>query len=214
VRYLITGGSGYNRIAADRDPRPARGKPSGSSNVDVRPPARPTEAAEFVRGRCGATHAAMARPARPREDRCPRPPRLHPQPDPRRGGGCTTSTSTAPMPFCVAALGGGNRAGARDLVGHRLWRLPRQPEADRRGLAGPGPARFLLRARHKADADRLCQLWAATHPERVMTIVRPSIVFGPNVDNYISRTWKNSSFPADPRRRRRGLPAHPRGRRS
>jgi UDP-glucose 4-epimerase len=27
-----------------------------------------------------------------------------------------------------------------------------------------------------------------------MTIVRPCIVFGPNVDNYISRSWKNSSF--------------------
>jgi UDP-glucose 4-epimerase len=49
-------------------------------------------------------------------------------------------------------------------------------------------------ARHKAEADRLCQLWAADHPDRVMTIVRPSIVFGPNVDNYISRSWKNSAF--------------------
>jgi UDP-glucose 4-epimerase len=27
-----------------------------------------------------------------------------------------------------------------------------------------------------------------------MTIVRPCIVFGPNVDNYISRSWKNSGF--------------------
>jgi UDP-glucose 4-epimerase len=49
-------------------------------------------------------------------------------------------------------------------------------------------------ARHKADADRICQLWAASHPDRTMTIVRPCIVFGPTVDNYISRTWKNSSF--------------------
>jgi UDP-glucose 4-epimerase len=27
-----------------------------------------------------------------------------------------------------------------------------------------------------------------------MSIVRPCIVFGPNVDNYISRTWENSAF--------------------
>jgi UDP-glucose 4-epimerase len=27
-----------------------------------------------------------------------------------------------------------------------------------------------------------------------MTIVRPSIVLGPNVDNYISRSWKTSAF--------------------
>jgi UDP-glucose 4-epimerase len=49
-------------------------------------------------------------------------------------------------------------------------------------------------ARHKTEADRICQLWAAANPDRVMTIVRPCIVFGPNVDNYISRSWKNLSF--------------------
>jgi UDP-glucose 4-epimerase len=49
-------------------------------------------------------------------------------------------------------------------------------------------------ARDKAEADRVCQLWAADHPDRVMTIVRPTIVFGPNVDNYISRGWENSAF--------------------
>jgi nucleoside-diphosphate-sugar epimerase len=27
-----------------------------------------------------------------------------------------------------------------------------------------------------------------------MTIVRPTIVLGPNVDNYISRSWQNSAF--------------------
>jgi UDP-glucose 4-epimerase len=49
-------------------------------------------------------------------------------------------------------------------------------------------------ARDKAEIDRLCQLWAAQHPDRVMTIVRPTIVFGPNVDNYIIRSWSNSPF--------------------
>jgi UDP-glucose 4-epimerase len=49
-------------------------------------------------------------------------------------------------------------------------------------------------ARDKAEADRICQLWAADHPDRVMTILRPCIVFGPNVDNYISRGIENSAF--------------------
>jgi UDP-glucose 4-epimerase len=49
-------------------------------------------------------------------------------------------------------------------------------------------------ARDKTEIDRLCQLWAAQHPDRVMTIVRPTIVFGPNVDNYIVRSWSNSPF--------------------
>lgn len=49
-------------------------------------------------------------------------------------------------------------------------------------------------ARDKTESDRLCQLWALRHPDRTMTIVRPCIVFGPNVDNYISRGWTDAPF--------------------
>lgn len=52
-------------------------------------------------------------------------------------------------------------------------------------------------ARDKAESDRLCQLWALQHPDRTMTIVRPCIVFGPNVDNYIVRLWLKQPFLAD-----------------
>jgi UDP-glucose 4-epimerase len=52
-------------------------------------------------------------------------------------------------------------------------------------------------ARDKAESDRLCQLWALEHPERVMTIVRPCIVFGEEVDNYIVRLWVKLPFRAD-----------------
>jgi UDP-glucose 4-epimerase len=52
-------------------------------------------------------------------------------------------------------------------------------------------------ARDKAESDRLCQLWALRHPDRVMTIVRPCIVFGPNVDNYIVRLWTSQPFQTD-----------------
>src|SRR2546421_4388171 len=52
-------------------------------------------------------------------------------------------------------------------------------------------------ARDKTECDRLCQLWALRHPDRVMTIVRPCIVFGPNVDNYIVRAWTKQPFFAD-----------------
>jgi len=52
-------------------------------------------------------------------------------------------------------------------------------------------------ARDKAESDRLCQLWALRHPDRVMTIVRPCIVLGPNVDNYIVRLWTKQPFQAD-----------------
>jgi UDP-glucose 4-epimerase len=52
-------------------------------------------------------------------------------------------------------------------------------------------------ARDKAESDRLCQLWALRHSDRVMTIVRPCIVFGPNVDNYLVRLWTKQPFQAD-----------------
>jgi UDP-glucose 4-epimerase len=52
-------------------------------------------------------------------------------------------------------------------------------------------------ARDKTESDRLCQLWAAKHPDRTMTIVRPCIVFGPNVDNYLVRIWTKQPFQVD-----------------
>ncbi|MBA2505215.1 MAG: NAD-dependent epimerase/dehydratase family protein [Thermoleophilaceae bacterium] len=52
-------------------------------------------------------------------------------------------------------------------------------------------------ARDKTEADRLCQLWALEHPDRTMTIVRPCIVMGPNVDNYLVRLWSDQPFQVD-----------------
>ena len=60
-----------------------------------------------------------------------------------------------------------------------------------RGVAG------FSYARDKTESDRLCQLWAARHSDRVMTIVRPCIVFGPNVDNYLVRLWTKQPFAVD-----------------
>jgi len=52
-------------------------------------------------------------------------------------------------------------------------------------------------ARDKTEIDRMSQLWAARHPDRTMTIVRPCIVFGPNVDNYLVRLWTKQPFAVD-----------------
>jgi UDP-glucose 4-epimerase len=60
-----------------------------------------------------------------------------------------------------------------------------------RGVAG------FSYARDKTESDRLCQLWALNHPDRLMTIVRPCIVFGPNVDNYLVRLWTKQPFAVD-----------------
>lgn len=39
----------------------------------------------------------------------------------------------------------------------------------------------------KAQIDQLCQTFMSEHPAVAATVVRPCIVLGPNVDNYISR---------------------------
>ena len=59
-----------------------------------------------------------------------------------------------------------------------------------------GVARFSY-ARDKTESDRIIQLWALQHPETITTIVRPCIVFGPNVDNYLLRLWTKQPFAVD-----------------
>jgi UDP-glucose 4-epimerase len=52
-------------------------------------------------------------------------------------------------------------------------------------------------ARDKTESDRICQLWALQHPDSTLTIVRPCIVLGPNVDNYLVRIWTKAPFQGD-----------------
>ena len=52
-------------------------------------------------------------------------------------------------------------------------------------------------ARDKTDSDRIIQLWAHQHPDVITTIVRPCIVYGPNVDNYLVRLWSDAPAVAD-----------------
>lgn len=52
-------------------------------------------------------------------------------------------------------------------------------------------------ARDKAESDRICQLWANQYPDRTMTILRPCVVFGPTVDNFILRLLTAQPFVAD-----------------
>jgi UDP-glucose 4-epimerase len=59
-----------------------------------------------------------------------------------------------------------------------------------------GVARFSY-ARDKTESDRIVQLWALQHPDVITTIVRPCIVFGPNVDNYLVRLWTKQPFAVD-----------------
>jgi UDP-glucose 4-epimerase len=74
--------------------------------------------------------------------------------------------------------------------------FPDNPDALTEDHPVRGVARFSY-ARDKTESDRIVQLWALQHPDVVTTIVRPCIVFGPNVDNYLVRLWTKQPFAVD-----------------
>jgi UDP-glucose 4-epimerase len=74
--------------------------------------------------------------------------------------------------------------------------FPDNPEPITEDHPVRGVARFSY-ARDKTESDRIVQLWVLQHPDTVTTIVRPCIVFGPNVDNYLLRLWTKQPFAVD-----------------
>src|SRR3954449_7191271 len=74
--------------------------------------------------------------------------------------------------------------------------FPDNPEPITEDWPVRGVARFSY-ARDKTESDRIVQLWAHQHPDVITTIVRPCIVYGPNVDNYLVRLWSDAPAVAD-----------------
>jgi UDP-glucose 4-epimerase len=190
VRYLITGGSGYigGQLIEELS---GRDETELIVNVDVKPPSKQAPKTEFVKGDV-RDFSAMRELLERKE-----------------------INSLVHLAFLLNPIRDENlmydidvngtervlRAAAQTGVEHVLvttsaiaygaW--PDNP----RPIAEDHPVRGLpdfSYARDKAESDRICQLWALENPDRVMTIVRPTIVFGPGVDNFIYRTWENSPF--------------------
>ena len=190
MRYLITGGSGYigsrlTEILAARD------DVDGILDLDVRPPASPQPKTTFVQGDVRDGGAIRELLERERPDAL-----IHlafvlnPIRDEARMYDIDVNGT-------AAVLRAASEAGTEQVLvtssATAYGAFPDNPKPIAEDWPVRGQPDFSY-ARHKADADRACQLWALEHPDRVMTIVRPCIVFGPNVDNYISRTWENSAF--------------------
>jgi UDP-glucose 4-epimerase len=190
VRYLITGGSGYigsrlTELLAARDDVEA------IVDLDVRPPPAPQAKTTFVRGDVRDTGAIRGLLERERPDAL-----IHlafvlnPIRDEARMYDIDVNGT-------AAVLRAASEAGIEQVLvtssatAYGAFADNPKPIAEDWPVRGQPDFSY---ARHKADADRICRLWALEHPDRVMSIVRPCIVFGPNVDNYISRTWENSAF--------------------
>jgi UDP-glucose 4-epimerase len=190
VRYLITGGSGYigsrlTEILAARD------DVDGIIDLDIRPPARPQAKTTFVRGDVRDYASIRALIERERPDALVHLAFvLNPIRDEARMYDIDVNGTAAVL---RAAADAGTEQVLVTSSATAYGAFPDNPKPIAEDWPVRGQPDFSY-ARHKADVDRICQLWALEHPDRVMTIVRPSIVFGPNVDNYISRSWQNSAF--------------------
>jgi UDP-glucose 4-epimerase len=190
MRYVITGGSGYigSRLT---ELLVARDETERVVNLDVRAPAVPWPKTGYVSG--DVRDRAAIRELLERE-----------QPDalihlafllnPIRDDALMYDID---VNGTVATLWAASEAGVEQVLvtssasAYGAWPDNPVPIAEDHPVRGQPDFSY---ARDKAEADRVCQLWAAAHPDRVMTIVRPTIVFGPNVDNYISRSWENTAF--------------------
>jgi UDP-glucose 4-epimerase len=190
MKYVITGGSGYigsrlTELLVERD------ETERIVDVDVRPPAVPWPKTEYVRGDVRDRAAMRELLERERPDALVHLAfLLDPIHDEARMYDIDVNGTQA-------VLEAASEAGTEQVLvtssASAYGAFPDNPVPIAEDHPVRGQPDFSY-ARDKAEADRVCQLWAADHPDRVMTILRPTIVFGPNVDNYISRGFTNSAF--------------------
>jgi UDP-glucose 4-epimerase len=188
MRYLITGGSGY--IGSRLTDLLIQDGEHEVVNLDIRPPAVPRSRTRFVhmdiRDRGIARLIADERPdalvhlafvLNPIRDE-----HLMYDIDVNGTANVLEAAASAEVPHLLVAS---------STTAYGAWPDNPVPISEEHPVRGLPAYEY---ARDKTEIDRLCQLWAAQHPDATMTIVRPTIVFGPNVDNYIVRFWTNSPF--------------------
>jgi UDP-glucose 4-epimerase len=190
MRYLITGGSGYigtrlTELLSERD------ETERIVNVDVRPPAESLAKTSFVSGDVRDSEAIRSLLEREEVDCL-----IHlafildPIRDEARMYDVDVNGTSAVLKAASEA-GTGQVLVTSSATAYGAFPDNPVPIAEDWPVRGQPDFAY---ARDKADMDRICQLWAAEHPDRVMTIVRPCIVFGPNVKNFIVRSWESQAF--------------------
>jgi UDP-glucose 4-epimerase len=190
VRYLITGGSGYigGRLT---DELSGRDETEKIIDVDLRPPPRSWQKTEFVRADVRDRKQIRDLLERHQIDTL-----LHfafvlnPIHDDAKMYDIDVNGTQATL---QAAADAGVKQVLVTSSATAYGAFPDNPKPIAEDWPVRGAPDFSY-AKHKADADRICQLWALENPDAVMTIVRPSIVFGPSVDNYIVRAFGSQPF--------------------
>jgi UDP-glucose 4-epimerase len=190
VRYLITGGSGYigSRMI---EQLAAREGTERILNVDVRPSPVRAPRTEFAKGDVRDFAATRDLLERERPDALVHLAfLLNPIHDEARMYDIDVNGTQAVL-----------RAAAETGIRHVLvtssatayGAFPDNPALITEDWPVRGQPDFSY-VRHKAEIDRMCQLWALEHPDLGMTIVRPCVVLGPTADNYIVRGWTHAAF--------------------
>jgi UDP-glucose 4-epimerase len=190
MRYLITGGSGYigtrlTELLSERE------ETERIVNVDIRPPAQTLPKAMFASGDVRDSESIRQLLEREEIDCL-----IHLAfiLDPIRD---EAKMYDVDVNGTVAVLRAASKAGTSQILtassGTAYGAFPDNPVPIAEDWPVRGQPDFAY-AHDKADMDRVCQLWAAEHGDRVMTIVRPCIVFGPSVKNYIVRSWESQPF--------------------
>jgi UDP-glucose 4-epimerase len=190
VRYLITGGSGYigNRLAQVLG---ARDETELIVNVDVKPPPSTPPKTEFVEADVrGASRIRELLDKHQIDAVIHLAFLLNPIRDEAQMYDIDVNGTEAVL-LAASEAGTKQVMATTSAVAYGAW--PDNPNPIPEDWPVRGVKDFSY-ARDKTEADRLCQLWAERHPDRVMTIVRPSIVFGPGVDNFIIRGWTKARF--------------------
>jgi UDP-glucose 4-epimerase len=190
VRYLITGGSGYigGRLT---DELSGREETEKIIDVDLRPPPRAWPKTEFVRADIRDRRQIQELLERHEIDAL-----LHfafvlnPIRDEAKMYDIDVNGTAAVL---QAAADAGIKQAIQTSSATAYGAFPDNPKPIAEDWPVRGAPDFSY-AKHKADSDRIAQLWALENPDAVMTIVRPSIVFGPSVDNYLVRAFQNNPF--------------------
>ena len=190
MRYLITGGSGYigGRLI---DELSGREETELIVNVDVRPPTRRWPKTEFVKGDVRDRVAIKSLLERHEIDALVHLAFIL---NPIRDEAMMYDVD---VNGTQAVLQAASDAGVEQVMVTSsvaaYGAFPDNPKPIAEDWPVRGAPDFSY-AKDKADADRICQLWALEHPDAVMTIVRPAMVFGPNVDNWFVRAFENNPF--------------------